>query len=84
PKKQFGGPAILGDAGLKQPIGLSVAMAAASLMAGALGGPQIGINSNQSGQQGQGVLGTDLLTLHLAKMSRNQLIEIISEMKVSV
>ncbi|CAK9166369.1 unnamed protein product [Ilex paraguariensis] len=82
PQKQFGGPAILGDAGLKQPIGLSVAMAAASLMAGALGGPQIGSNSNQSGHQGQAVLGTDLLTLHLAKMSRNQLNEIISEMKV--
>ncbi|CAK9160116.1 unnamed protein product [Ilex paraguariensis] len=57
-------------------------MAAASLMVGALGGPQIGSNSNQNGQQGQVVLGTDLFTLHLAKTSRNQLNEIISMMKV--
>ncbi|CAK9161540.1 unnamed protein product [Ilex paraguariensis] len=53
PQKQFGGSTVLGDAGLKQHIGLSVAMAAASLMVGALGGPQIGSNSNQNGQQGQ-------------------------------
>lgn len=44
-------------------------------MAGALG-------SAPAGAQGQLALTNDPLTLHLAKMSRHQLKEIISEMKV--
>lgn len=75
PQKQIGGPAVHGDSGLHQPVGLPVAMAAASVMAGALGGVQTGL-------QAQPTVGTDPLTLHLAKMSRNQLNEILSEIKV--
>ena len=44
-------------------------------MVGALGGAQ-------AGMQGQLALANDPLTLHLAKLSRSQLNEIISEMKV--
>ncbi|KAK3028565.1 hypothetical protein RJ639_039256 [Escallonia herrerae] len=73
--KQIGGSAVHGDSGLYQPIGLSVAMAAAAVMAGVLGGAQTGSNSNQNGLQ------TDPLTLHLATMSKNQLNEIMSEVK---
>lgn len=82
PQKQVGGPAILGDAALHQPVGLPLAMAASSVMAGALGGAQAGSKSNQNGFQSQPMLGSDPLTLHLAKMSRNQLNEVISDLKV--
>ncbi|RVW69291.1 Cleavage stimulating factor 64 [Vitis vinifera] len=82
PQKQVGGPAILGDAALHQPVGLPLAMAASSVMAGALGGAQAGSKSNQNGFQSQAMLGSDPLTLHLAKMSRNQLNEVISDLKV--
>lgn len=73
-----GGPAILGNSALHQPIGLQVAMAASSVMAGALGGSQTVTNLNQNGQSS---LFSDPLTLHLAKMSRNQLNVIMSELK---
>ncbi|KAL6984237.1 hypothetical protein U1Q18_017616, partial [Sarracenia purpurea var. burkii] len=76
PQKQTDGPAVVGDSGFHQPIGLQVAMAAASVMAGVLGGSQA------SGLQGQLALYSDPLTLHLAKMSRNQLNEVMSELKV--
>ncbi|XP_059630404.1 cleavage stimulating factor 64 isoform X2 [Cornus florida] len=82
PQKQSGSAAIVGDSGFYQPLGLQLAMTAASVMAGALGGAQIGSKSNQNGLQNQLALGTDPLTLHLAKMSRNQLNEIMSELKV--
>ncbi|KAL7262721.1 hypothetical protein ACSBR1_000980 [Camellia fascicularis] len=82
PPKQFGGPAIVGNSGFYQPIGLQVAMAAASLMAGLLGGAQASRELNQNGLQGQPTIYSDPLTLHLAKMSRNQLNEVISELKV--
>ncbi|MCH99771.1 cleavage stimulation factor subunit 2-like, partial [Trifolium medium] len=42
---------------------------------------QTSIQSNQNGLQNQSALANDPLTLHLAKMSRSQLIEIISELK---
>lgn len=84
PQKQVGGPAILGDAALHQPVGLPLAMAASSVMAGALGGAQSGSKSNQNGFQSQPMLGSDPLTLHLAKMSRNQLNEVISDLKVNI
>lgn len=80
PQKQFGVPAV-GDLSFHQPLGDSVAAAAAAVMAGALGGAQTTSTSNQIGLQSQPVLGTDPLTLHLAKMSRSQLTGIISEMK---
>ncbi|CAA2933263.1 cleavage stimulating factor 64 [Olea europaea subsp. europaea] len=81
PQKQFGGPAVLVDLSFHQPLGDSVAAAAATVMAGALGAAQTTSTSNQIDLQSQPVLGTDPLTLHLAKMSRSQLTEIISEMK---
>lgn len=74
PSKQVGVPAVHGESAQHQPIGLHIAMTAAAVMAGVLGGPQAGI-------QGQLALANDPLTLHLAKMSRNQLTEIISELK---
>ncbi|XP_027183649.1 cleavage stimulating factor 64 isoform X1 [Coffea eugenioides] len=80
-QKQFGGPAVLKDSSLLQPIGVSVAMTAASIMAQALGAAQTGGMSNQIGIPSQPTLGSDPLTLHLAKMSRSQLIELMSEMK---
>lgn len=49
------------------------------MMAGALGGAQIGM---QNGPQVQSAQASDPLTLRLAKMSRNQLTELISELKV--
>ncbi|KAI3448089.1 hypothetical protein Pfo_004754 [Paulownia fortunei] len=79
--KQFGGPAVLGHPSLHQPIGDSVAMAAATVMAGALGSAQAASTSNQIGFQSRSLLGTDPLTRHLAKMSRSQLIEVLSELK---
>ncbi|KAI7996453.1 Cleavage stimulating factor 64 [Camellia lanceoleosa] len=71
-----------GDSGSHQPIGLQVAMAAASVMAGVLGGAQGRREMNQNGLQGQPALYSDLFTLHLAKMSRNQLNEVMFELKV--
>lgn len=56
-------------------------MAASSVMAGALGGSQTVTNLNQNGQSS---LFSDPLTLHLAKMSRNQLNVIMSELKVKI
>lgn len=82
PQKQFAGPAIGGDSASLQPIGLQVAMAAASVMAGVLGSPQASRELNPNGLQGQAASYSDPLTLHLAKMSRNQLTEVMSELKV--
>eukprot|EP00262_Sarcandra_glabra_P017309 TRINITY_DN588_c0_g1_i1.p1 TRINITY_DN588_c0_g1~~TRINITY_DN588_c0_g1_i1.p1 ORF type:complete len:567 (-),score=87.29 TRINITY_DN588_c0_g1_i1:148-1848(-) len=77
------GPAILGDSALHQPIGFPLAATAASVMAGALGDAQTSTaSSTQNGFQSQSALGSDPLTHYLAKMSRNQLNEIMSEMKV--
>lgn len=76
-QKQVGGPAVIGDLANQQPIGLSAAMTAASVMTRALGGAQTGINSNQNG-----VPGSDPLTLHLAHMPRNQLYDVLSELKL--
>ncbi|ESQ28028.1 hypothetical protein EUTSA_v10018490mg [Eutrema salsugineum] len=75
-QKQIGGP---GDLNIHQPVGLHLAITAASVMAGALGGPQVGSQFTQSALQ---VPSSDPLTLHLAKMSRSQLSEIISSIKV--
>ncbi|KAF8377230.1 hypothetical protein HHK36_030604 [Tetracentron sinense] len=82
PQKQLGAPAILGDSALHQPIGLALATTAASVMAGALGGVQTDSkSSNQNGLQNQCTLGNDPLTHYLAKVSRNQLYKIMSELK---
>jgi cleavage stimulation factor subunit 2 len=84
-QKQIGGPAVNLDSGLNQPFGIPVAMAAAAVMAGALGGAQSTTNSfteNNGFQSQPPVVGSDLLTLHMAKMSRNQLNEILSDIKV--
>ncbi|KZV46346.1 cleavage stimulating factor 64 [Dorcoceras hygrometricum] len=81
PQKHVGGPVALGDPNLYQPLGDSVAMAAATVMAGAIGAPQNASSSDQIGLQTQALSGIDPLTRHLAKMSRNQLIEIMAELK---
>ncbi|XP_050213003.1 cleavage stimulating factor 64 isoform X2 [Mercurialis annua] len=82
PQKQAGGPAIVGESSHHQPIGLHIALTAATVMAGALGGVQTGMQSNLNGLQNQSALVSDPLTLHLAKMSRSQLNDIMSELKV--
>ncbi|KAI3912037.1 hypothetical protein MKW98_007564 [Papaver atlanticum] len=68
------GPGVVGGSDLDQPIGVSLASTAASVMEGALGGFQNGAMS-QSGS------GSDQLTNYLANMSRNKMFEIMSEMK---
>ncbi|KAL9681557.1 hypothetical protein QQ045_013342 [Rhodiola kirilowii] len=68
----------LGDASNQQQIGTSAAASAASVMARALGGSQVGIRSNPNGQS---VVGNDPLTLYLAQMSRNQLNEVLHQFK---
>lgn len=82
-QKQVGGPVTHGESVQHQPIGLHIAITAAAVMAGALGGVQAGMQSNQIGLQAQSALANDPLTLHLAKLSRSQLNEIMSELKVS-
>ncbi|XP_073151307.1 cleavage stimulating factor 64 [Henckelia pumila] len=82
PQKQVGGPVALGDPNFYQPLGDSVAMAAATVMAGAIGAAQTASSSDQIGLQTQALSGIDPLTRHLGKMSRNQLTEIMSELKV--
>lgn len=81
-QKPFGGNTTgPGNSSLHQPIGIQSATAAASAMAGALGGLQTG--SGLSTQNGfQVPLGTDPLTQHLAKMSRAHLHEILTQFKV--
>lgn len=83
-QKQVGGPAIPGESAQHQAIGLHIAMTAATVMAGALGGAQTGLQSNQNSLQSQSTSASDPLTFHLAKMSRSQLNEIMSELKVCV
>ncbi|KAG8491053.1 hypothetical protein CXB51_014196 [Gossypium anomalum] len=81
PQKQVGGPAIQSESVQHQPIGLHLSITAAALMAGALGGMQAGLQPNQNVLPKQSAPASDPLTLHLAKMSRSQLNEIMSELK---
>lgn len=81
-QRSSGGPAILGDSALYQPIGLPSASTAASVMAGALGGVQIDSMSKQSGMPSQSGFASDPLTLHLSNMTKKQLYDIMAEMKV--
>lgn len=81
-QKQVGAQVPRLGSGLQQPVGLPVAVAAANVMAGALGGAQIATKPTQIGLENQPGFGSDPLTMHLSKMSRNQLIDIISELKV--
>ncbi|MCL7023338.1 hypothetical protein MKW94_014661, partial [Papaver nudicaule] len=74
PLKPIGGPAILEDSALHQPIGISLAATSASVMARALG-------NAQNGMPIQFGLGSNQLTHYLAKMLRNQMFEVMSEMK---
>uniref|UniRef100_A0A0D6QZN8 RRM domain-containing protein n=1 Tax=Araucaria cunninghamii TaxID=56994 RepID=A0A0D6QZN8_ARACU len=76
-QKQPYGAAFSVDPSVSHPVGLSLAARAASIMAEALGGPQTAITSQ--GQTNAG--GHDPLTLHLASMSKNQLYEVLHEMK---
>ncbi|KAE8666383.1 Cleavage stimulating factor 64 [Hibiscus syriacus] len=80
----IGGLAVQGESFQLQPIGLHSAISAAALVAEALGGVQAGLQHNQNALPGQPAPATDPLTLHLAKMSRSQLNEIMSELKAQV
>lgn len=80
-QKQSGGPQVTVDVGMHQPMGLQVAIAASSVMAGALGSAQFSREVKQNGLQGQPALFNDPLTLHLANMSRHQLNTVVSELK---
>ncbi|CAN6543753.1 unnamed protein product [Malus baccata var. baccata] len=82
PQKQVGGPSVHAESLQHQPIGLHIAITAATVMAGALGGAQAGLQSAQSGLQNQLAPPNDPLTLHLAKMSRGQLNQIMAELRV--
>ncbi|OWM84637.1 cleavage stimulating factor 64 isoform X2 [Punica granatum] len=80
-----GGPGLAANSGHgesvhNQPIGLHIAITAAAVMTGALGGPQASMLPNQNGLQ-QSALANDPLTLRLAKLSRNQLTELLTELK---
>ncbi|XP_068661440.1 cleavage stimulating factor 64-like isoform X2 [Aristolochia californica] len=81
-KPSGSGVAVHADPSLHQSIGIQLALTAASVMAGTLGDRQITIGqSNQMGFQSQSSLGNDPLTHYLAKMSRSQLYEVMSELK---
>ncbi|CAL1410015.1 unnamed protein product [Linum trigynum] len=82
PRRHGGPPANIADATQHQPIGLHIAMTAATVMTGALDATQTAVQPNQAAFQGQSALTSDPLTLHLAKMSRSQLNEVVTEMKV--
>lgn len=84
PQRHIGGPAALGNSSLHQPIGHAVATTAATVMAGALGAAQMGSSLTQTGLHNQFGSGIDPLSLYLSKMSRSQLYEIISDMKVCI
>jgi cleavage stimulation factor subunit 2 len=81
-QKQLTGSSVTGDASLHQPVGLTPAIHAASVMAGVLGGAQTA--NVQNGLPVQYGLGNDPLTHYLARMSRHQLHEIMSELKVDI
>ncbi|KAL5204444.1 hypothetical protein ABZP36_009315 [Zizania latifolia] len=78
-QKQSAGTSAVGDTSLHQPVGLPSAIHAASVMAGILGGAQTA--NVQNGLPVQYGLGNDPLTHYLARMSRHQLYEIMSELK---
>ena len=59
-------------------------MSAAVVMAGALGSGQSNSNISQNGIQSQPTLGTDPLTLHLAKIPKARLTEVLNEVKVRI
>ncbi|CAI0396248.1 unnamed protein product [Linum tenue] len=82
PRRHGGPPANIADATQHQPIGLHIAMTAATVMTGALGATQTAVQPNHAAFQGQSALTSDPLTLHLAKMSRSQLNEVMTELKV--
>ncbi|KAE9611378.1 putative RNA recognition motif domain, cleavage stimulation factor subunit 2, hinge [Lupinus albus] len=82
PQKQVVSPAVHGEAAHHQPIGLHIAITAATVMTAALGGAQFSIQSNQNALQSQSALAHDPLTLHLSKMSRSQLIDILTDFKI--
>ncbi|ONK77479.1 uncharacterized protein A4U43_C02F6960 [Asparagus officinalis] len=73
------------DSSLHQPVGHPLAATAASTMSRALGGTQTSrLPLMQNGLQTLSSLGNDALTQYLAKMSRQQLNGILSEMKALV
>nr|XP_043635999.1 cleavage stimulating factor 64 isoform X2 [Erigeron canadensis] len=78
-----GGPGLPTNA-VQDAFDLQAAMAAANVMAKVLGGAQTNSNISQNGIQSQPALGTDPLTLHLAKIPKGQLIEVLTELKAMV
>ncbi|KAG0447563.1 hypothetical protein HPP92_028261 [Vanilla planifolia] len=84
-QKSLNGYPIGGDAVLQQPFGVPLAASAASLIAEALNGSQTsGLLQPKSNLLSVSGSGTDSLTLYLAKFSRHQLNEIITEMKALI
>ncbi|KAL5208044.1 hypothetical protein ABZP36_032479 [Zizania latifolia] len=81
-QKQSTGTSAVGDTSLHQPVGLPSAIHAASVMAIILGGAQT--TNVQNGFPVQYGLGNDPLTHYLARMSRHQLYEIMSELKAQI
>lgn len=79
--KPVSGPPLPGDPSVHQPAGLQLAAVASTVMAGALGGSQTTGSSLQNGFQNQSSAGNDPLTHYLAKMSKFQLNEVLSELK---
>ncbi|KAH7681025.1 cleavage stimulation factor subunit 2 protein [Dioscorea alata] len=79
--KPVSGPPLPGDLSVHQPAGLQLAAVASTVMAGALGGSQTLGSSLQNGSQNQSSAGNDPLTHYLAKMSKFQLNEVLSELK---
>ncbi|CAM6025738.1 unnamed protein product [Sphagnum balticum] len=84
------GVGIVGETAGELPLGQSVAVAPACIMAGALGGNQQQYGPNVNGHSmpmangGTGVGSNDALTNNLAGMSKHQLYEVMVQMKMLV
>lgn len=78
-QKQPAGAPNLSDS-LHQPIGFPSAATAGNVMASALSGAQT--SNAQNVLHSQSGMGNDPLTHYLSRLSRQQLLEIMSEMKV--
>lgn len=79
--KQTGGPKVVRDASLYQPVGLPAAVSAATVMASLLGAPQLSVGSIAPMGAVRPPMGIDSLTIHLAGMSKHQLYEVLNHMK---
>ncbi|KAH9554497.1 hypothetical protein CY35_08G066600 [Sphagnum magellanicum] len=84
------GVGIVGERAGEVPLGQSIAVAAACIMAGALGGnrqqygPNVNGHSMPMANGGTGVKSNDALTNNLAGMSKHQLYEVMVQMKMLI